>query len=143
MSNVTFEVSAGKVLRNGEAIADYDESGKLDFYPDKARFRAPVVAFLKSMDLPVETGTVTKKENKPVDAPAQAQKPSQDASEEPGEEEVAKAMEVLRKAGKAPAEAAPVVSSGQVDLEKRLTEKVVGSMSRDPILDPQEGRVRS
>ena len=64
MSNVTFEVSAGKILRNGEAIAEYDEAGKLDFYPDKARFRAPVVAFLKSMDLPVETGTVTKKENK-------------------------------------------------------------------------------
>lgn len=136
MSNVTFEVSAGKVLRNGEAIADYDESGKLDFYPDKARFRAPVVAFLKSMDLPVETGTVTKKENKPVDAPAQPQKPSQDASEEPGEDEVAKAMEVLRKAGKLP-EAAKAD-----DVADRLAKKLPMASPQDRILDPEHGWVR-
>lgn len=132
MSNVSFEVSGGTVLRNGEPIADYDETtGLLDFYPDKARFRAPVVSFLKGMNLPVETGTVSKKSKAPASQPQEA---SQDASEAPGDGEVAKAMEVLRKAGKLPDAAS--------SLEDRLASKVKVAPPGERIIDPEAGWVR-
>ncbi len=139
-----YELTEGMILRDGEPVANYNkDTGSLDFLPDMAKFRAPVVRFLKDMELPVAqpSGTVTRKTNVPEDAVPAPSEAAQSASEAPGEDEVAKAMEVLRKAGKLPAEA-PAVSPGQVALEKRLTEKVTKGMIGEPVIDPVHGWVR-
>lgn len=139
-----YELNGDTILRDGNPVANYNrETGSLDFLPDMAKYRMPVVKFLKAMDLPVAqpTGNVTRKTNVPEDAVPDDSKAAQSDSEAQAEDEVAKAKEVLRKAGLLPAEA-PVVSDAQVALEKRLTEKVVKGMVGEPICDPVHGWIR-
>lgn len=64
MSKVTYSVADGHVLRGTEKVAAYNsKTGELEFLPDMANYRAPVVRFLREQNLPAEV---------PPDRPAEA-----------------------------------------------------------------------
>lgn len=139
-----YEVNGGQVLRNGELIANYDEaSGSLDFLPDMARFRAPVVEFLRSKGLNVASGSVTKKSG----VPSQPEKPdsgpsgaSQNDPEGSGDTvTVSKAELAAMKAKLAELTAARTQSDA---VSENIQRKVVFCPPQDKIFDPEVGHIR-
>jgi len=49
-SGSQYALVEGKIYRGGELVATLREDGSVDYAPDMARYRAPVVKFLKSLD---------------------------------------------------------------------------------------------
>lgn len=59
MSKTAYSVAEGHVLRGTVKVAAYDQStGLVDFLPGMANYRAPVVAFLRKSNLPVDVAPV-------------------------------------------------------------------------------------
>lgn len=143
----SYEVNGGQVLRDGEPIANYDKNtGKLDFLPDKARFRAPVVEFLRSLDLPVEapTGKTVKKSGVPADL---APKADSEAAEAPqGEDEATDEVVTISKAEleamKAKLAAVATVEKQADALSTGISKKVVFCPPSEKIFDPEVGHIR-
>lgn len=68
----TYNLSGSKLLRDGELIANRDETtGVVDFLPDMARYRAPATQYLKTLGLdkaPVAPPEVVERQRKPKPA---------------------------------------------------------------------------
>lgn len=142
----SYEVNGGQVLRDGEPIANYDQdTGKLDFLPDKARFRAPVVEFLRSLDLPVEapTGKTVKKSG----VPAAVEKPVSEPSEAPQSDSEASGDTVTVskeefEAMKAKLAEIATAQKSADTLSQKVAQKVTFCPPSEKILDPETGWVR-
>lgn len=139
-----YEVNAGQVLRNGEPIANYDQTtGKLDFLPDMARFRAPVVEFLRSIDLPVEapTGKTVKKSGVPAAVSGEAEAKPEEAAAEPKDEVVTISKAELEAMKEKLASVATVEKQADA-LSAGISKKVVFCPPGEKILDSETGWVR-
>jgi len=71
MSN-EYSIRVNEVLRGETPVATYDrETGQLDFLPEMARYRVPVVKFLKSENFKIASKPSAKKAEKPKGASAE------------------------------------------------------------------------
>ena len=143
MSNTGYELNAGKILRNGEVIADY-ANGTLDFLPGMAKYRMPVVKFLKEQGHTIaeSTGTVTRKSGVPAEA---AQEPATATQNEDQTEVVATVsadeFEALKRE-LAEARAQLAQASKPAGIEQRITERVKFAPPSEKICDPEQGWIR-